>query len=45
MPDDILIHLSRIIDPELGVNIVDLELVYRVACTSNRISGVSRCGH
>lgn len=35
--EDILIPLRRVIDPELGVNIVDLGLVCRAACSAGCI--------
>jgi metal-sulfur cluster biosynthetic enzyme len=35
--DDILIALKKVVDPELGINVVDLGLVCRAARVSDRI--------
>jgi metal-sulfur cluster biosynthetic enzyme len=37
MNDDIMAALKEVIDPELGINIVDLGLIYHVACDANGI--------
>jgi metal-sulfur cluster biosynthetic enzyme len=38
--DDILIALKGVIDPELGINIVDLGLIYRAARVADGIEVV-----
>lgn len=40
MNDDILLVLKKVIDPELGINVVDLGLVYRAAHASGGIEVV-----
>jgi metal-sulfur cluster biosynthetic enzyme len=37
MDSDILLALKKVIDPELGINVVDLGLVCRATHTSNAI--------
>ncbi len=39
-PEEIKSHLRSVLDPELGVNIVDLGLLYNIECTEEGIVNI-----